>query len=107
MISATINDYANEIIIRLKAITVLKAEPLRAISKEYSNRLMAAEPEIVINLAMRLLAESAPGFRLIAYELIHHHRPALLSLDTKTLVQLGRGLDSWGAVDTFACYLAG
>src|SRR5205823_13953125 len=104
---ATINAYAKEIGIRLKALPVLKAEPIRAISREFSHRLIEAEPETVINLAMKLLEVPESGYHLIAYELIHHHRSALISLDAGTLEQLGRGLDSWVAVDTFACYLAG
>lgn len=45
--------------------------------------------------------------RFVAYELVHHHKSALASLNTTLLEELGEGLDSWEAVDTFACYLSG
>jgi 3-methyladenine DNA glycosylase AlkD len=60
-----------------------------------------------VGVALALLDE--PGFagRLVAYELIAHHRAALASLGEAELEALGRGLDSWEKVDTFGCYLAG
>ncbi len=45
--------------------------------------------------------------RFVAYELVHHHKPSFDSLNAGSLEELGQGLDSWGAVDSFACYLAG
>ena len=43
----------------------------------------------------------------MAYELIYHHPTALGHLDASTVVKLGRGLDSWGAVDAFGDRCAG
>jgi 3-methyladenine DNA glycosylase AlkD len=43
----------------------------------------------------------------VAYELVQHHKQAVASLNARCLEELGQGLDSWVAVDTFACYLAG
>ncbi|HEV3238481.1 MAG TPA: DNA alkylation repair protein, partial [Gemmataceae bacterium] len=43
----------------------------------------------------------------VAYELVCYHKPAMQSLIAKDLEQLGQGIDSWEAVDTFACYLSG
>ena len=54
-------------------------------------------------LALRLLDRH----RFVAYELVYHHRAALRSLGEHELELLGSGSADWGAVDTFACYLAG
>jgi 3-methyladenine DNA glycosylase AlkD len=43
----------------------------------------------------------------LAYEIIASHREALARLRTVDLRRLGHGADSWGDVDTFACYVAG
>lgn len=54
-------------------------------------------------LALHLLDQH----RFVAYELVHYHPATLRSLGEQELEQLGQGIASWGAVDTFACYLSG
>jgi 3-methyladenine DNA glycosylase AlkD len=92
---------------RLSELDGIKTEGLRAIRREFSKRLARADASVVIQVALRLLEQSGIASRFVAYELICHHRVALGSLRAKELRQLGRGIDSWGAVDCFACYLAG
>jgi 3-methyladenine DNA glycosylase AlkD len=82
-----------------------KTEDVRAVRRKFSKRLAKAAPQEVIELARQLLADF--GHRFIAYELVHHHRPALRSLGARELEQLGYGIDSWWTVDSFALYLAG
>ena len=60
-----------------------------------------------MKLAQQLLALPTFEFRFVAYELVQHHPATASSLDVKDLERLGNGMDSWGAVDCFACYLAG
>jgi 3-methyladenine DNA glycosylase AlkD len=98
---------AAELSARLNALGVVKTEPLRAVRREFSKRLAKADASIVVRLALRLLEQADIARRFVAYELVSHHRAALRSLGTKELRQLGDGIDSWGAVDCFACYLAG
>lgn len=62
---------------------------------------------MVLRLARRLLDGADHDRRFIAYELIQFHKAALESLREEELEELGRGIDSWGAVDTFSVYLAG
>jgi 3-methyladenine DNA glycosylase AlkD len=76
---------------------------LRSVRREYSKRLKNAMPSKVIELALRLM----DGYRFVAYELVCWHPTALASLGPADLKKLGRSLNSWGAVDCFACYLAG
>jgi 3-methyladenine DNA glycosylase AlkD len=60
----------------------------------------------MISLALKLTRRLIVP-RFFAYELVQHHAEALHSLKAKSLEDFGRGNDNWGAVDTFACYLAG
>jgi 3-methyladenine DNA glycosylase AlkD len=96
-----------EIKARLSELDGIKTEWLRAIRREFSKRLARVEASMVVQVALRLLEQPGIASRFVAYELICHHQGALRSLRTKELRQLGRGIDSWGAVDCFACYLAG
>ena len=47
------------------------------------------------------------AYRWIPYEILRYHRAAFASLGAKELEELGKGMDSWGAVDAFARTLAG
>jgi 3-methyladenine DNA glycosylase AlkD len=85
----------------------LAAGPLRGLRREFSRRLTKAEPRDVVTLAMRLVERAGIERRFVAYELVHHQRRALASLGARDVERLGRGLDGWGAVDAFACYVAG
>ena len=85
----------------------LATAPLRRLRREYTRRLATAEPPVVVGLALRLLGRGGIARRFVAYELVHYHRGALASLKGRDLERLGRGLDGWGAVDAFACYVSG
>ena len=80
---------------------------LREVRREFTHRLKAAAPHVVIELASLLIDVPQSAYRFIAYELIHHHPAALSHLNAWQLEQLGRGIASWGAVDCFAVFLAG
>jgi 3-methyladenine DNA glycosylase AlkD len=101
---AALADEIDAALARLPAVTT---PAMRALRRGFSKRLAKAEARDVVALALRLLRRPGLAHRFTAYELVCHHRPALASLDEKKLTQLGRGIDSWAAVDTFACYLAG
>jgi 3-methyladenine DNA glycosylase AlkD len=98
---------AREIDDELRSLQNHDAEGIRVIRREFSKRLAHAAPHVVKELAMLLL--ELPGFeyRLIAYELIHHHGDALFKLNAWELEQLGRGIGDWGAADCFAIFLSG
>lgn len=98
---------AAEIRARVEALPLPNTSTVRNLRREFSKRLAHAEPELILNLALSLMKFPGFQFRFIAYELIQHHRAAFSSLNLPSLEKLGYGLDSWGAVDCFACYLAG
>jgi len=102
-----VEELVAEIMTRLQALDSLKAENIGAVRREFSKRLSKAEPQIVIEVALRLINEEKFESRLVAYALVCNHRAAFRSLGEKELEQLGRGIDSWEDVDTFACCLSG
>lgn len=99
-------ELANEIARRIRELASRKTESVRAVRREFSKLLAKSPAGFVIDVATGLLDK--PGVnRFVAYELVKHHRAAAASLREKHLEQLGRGIDEWGEVDCFACYLAG
>jgi 3-methyladenine DNA glycosylase AlkD len=96
-----------EIVERISSLSSQATEKVRAVRREFSKQIAKSPPEVVIELAIKLIDRSESPFRFVGYELIQNHKEALNSLDAQRLERLGRGIDSWGAVDTFACYLAG
>lgn len=80
---------------------------IRRVRRAFSKEIASADPRNVVNLGLALLKRGDFTHRFIAYELVAAHRKALKSLNSKTLVQFGAGLNSWETVDTFASYLSG
>jgi 3-methyladenine DNA glycosylase AlkD len=80
---------------------------IRAVRRVLSRRLRTVEPRIVLALADRLVERDGGFDRFLAYEIVASHPQALARVRTAELRRLGRGMDSWGDVDTFACYVAG
>jgi 3-methyladenine DNA glycosylase AlkD len=96
----------NEIVARLLSLRASTTESIRTVRREVSKRLVKTSARSTIALALRLTRrQTVPRF--FAYELVQHHSGALHSLKAKSLEDFGRGNDNWGAVDAFACYLAG
>lgn len=79
----------------------------RSVRRQYSRLLRTAEPELVLAIAQRLVDLGGSIERFVAYELIAHHASAPSLLSIRRLRTLARGMDSWNAVDCFACDLAG
>jgi 3-methyladenine DNA glycosylase AlkD len=104
---ASIQALVREISTRLEALPVADAESIRAVRREFSNRLAMASATDLCAVALGLLDNPTARHRLTAYELVSHHQPALASLEIRELERLGRGINDWAAVDTFAIYLAG
>jgi 3-methyladenine DNA glycosylase AlkD len=80
---------------------------LRGVRRAVTRALRGADPSVVLALADRLVSRDGPHDRFFAYELITSHPRTMARLRAADLKRLGRGIDSWGDVDTFACYVAG
>jgi 3-methyladenine DNA glycosylase AlkD len=96
-----------EIVSGISLLSGPSTADVRSLRRGFSKRLTKAAAELVIELAIRLVDRPDFLFRFVAYELVLHHKRALQSLDANKLERLGKGVDSWVAVDTFASYLAG
>jgi len=102
-----VEKFVEEIVSRVRELHPHNTATLRNLRKEFSKRLAKSSPQEVVDIALRLLEFSGMDYRFIAYELVCRHRAALQSLRANKLKRLGRGIDNWGAVDAFACYLSG
>jgi 3-methyladenine DNA glycosylase AlkD len=91
---------------RFRSLASNKVNDLRTVRRECSKQVARLEGEQVIQLAVTLLQDSAVP-RFVAYELVHHHKAAMRSLNSRNIKALGEGMSSWDAVDTFASYLSG
>jgi 3-methyladenine DNA glycosylase AlkD len=95
------------IVDRLNSLTLASTANIRELRREFSKRITTLPASDVIDLALQLVKMNEMFTRFFAYELIHHHPAAARSLNSRNLVLLGQGINSWGAVDAFACYLSG
>ncbi len=89
----------------IRASPVQNTPSRRAIRQKYSRALRKAEAGFVLDVARRLVGHY--GYRGVAYELILFHREAFRSLDEAEVEGLGRGINSWWSVDSFARLLSG
>jgi 3-methyladenine DNA glycosylase AlkD len=96
---------ASEVDGRIRSLPVRNAANVRAVRREVSQELEGADPAFVLALARELV--KGYGYRGVAYELIYYHKGAYESLTGTDLAELGRGMDSWSAVDSFARTLSG
>lgn len=100
-----VEELASSIAADLQALPLRNTPNARAVRRQYSQRLRQASPEFVLELARKLLKDY--GLRWMAYELIRFHAAAFRSLTDAELEELGQGIHSWGAVDSFARTVAG
>ncbi len=90
----------------LAAMPAQTVPAMRVLRRAWSRLIDPAPPHVVLELAERL-APAGGWERTVAYELVANHAGAMRTLTPRRLRVLGRGMNSWGHVDTFACYLAG
>ena len=95
---------ANEICTRIAALPDRNTASVRTVRREFSRRLAKSSAAEVLAVARALLFA---GMRWVAYELVQHHPGAMAAIGARELTEFGLGLDSWSAVDSFSCYLAG
>jgi 3-methyladenine DNA glycosylase AlkD len=98
-------EVASEIDAEIRALPVRNTANGRIIRRKYSRMLKQASPDFILDLARELLENY--GYRWLPYELVQNHRAAFQSVGETELEQLGRGINSWWSVDSFARSLAG
>ena len=98
---------ADEISKRLVSLSSSNTQAIRTLRREYSKQLAKSPARFVVNVALQLLRNNTIAHRFVSYELVNKHPAALGSVSEKDIKQFGRGINSWGSVDMFGCYLAG
>lgn len=88
---------------QISALDDQSVAPVRQVRREWSRRLRSAPAAEVLAVADALV----PRQRWVAYELVEGHRAAREALDLAWVERLGRGIDSWVAVDTFGRFISG
>lgn len=79
---------------------------LRALRRAVSKQIRDVDRSVVLEIGNELI-QRAPAGRFIAYELVHHHKSTMESINTTEVEALGGGISSWDQVDTFAVYVSG
>ena len=77
----------------------------RVIRRKFSQLLADSDPRYVLEIAQALVTHF--DYRGTAYELIRYHPQTFQSLGQVELERLGKGINSWWSVDSFARTLAG
>jgi len=100
-------NFADEIDAALAALADSSVAPVREVRRSFSKRLRSAPAREVVATALALRARGGLIRHFVACELVQHHPAAFASLGPRNLEAFGESLDSWAAVDSFACYLSG
>jgi 3-methyladenine DNA glycosylase AlkD len=102
---------ARELRARVARLPVANTPALRTVRRGFSRELrreVDLTPALVLDIAHALLGgRGGDGLRFVAYEIVVHHRPTFEGLSPAEVLELGEGIDSWGAVDCYALYLSG
>jgi 3-methyladenine DNA glycosylase AlkD len=93
-----------EFIRRLRAVPA-NAAALRAERQRISREVAALDRDALLGLAHHLIEARIPPF--VAYELILNHEATMESINQREVERLGRGMNHWGDVDSFSCFIAG
>jgi 3-methyladenine DNA glycosylase AlkD len=96
---------AAELDAEVQALPLQNSPTVREVRRKYSQMLKAADPAFVVEVARELVHRY--GYRGHAYELLLFHKGAFRSLGEAEVVDLGRGINSWGSVDSFGRLVSG
>ena len=96
---------ASEFDAEMRALPLDRASYRRTVRRKYSQLLKDADGALVLQVVGELV--HGHGYRGTAYELVKFHTGAFRSLGQAELEDLGRGINSWWAVDGFARTLSG
>ena len=77
------------------------------LAREFARRLAGESPAGVLAFTRAVLAQRTLEGRQVAYLVLQRRAEALASFSATVIEALGRGIDNWASVDTFACSVAG
>jgi 3-methyladenine DNA glycosylase AlkD len=100
-----VQELARSIVNEISTLSIQNTPNIRAIRRKYSRKLKNADAKLILNLAKEIFKNYA--YRWVAFELIRSHKAAFQCIGETELQEFSGGLNSWGAVDSFAGILAG
>jgi 3-methyladenine DNA glycosylase AlkD len=96
---------ARELFDDIQKVSLKNTPNLRKVRQKYSKNLARAAPEQILDFVRYFIDNY--NYRWIPLEIIHCHKTAIKVIGVKELEEFGKQMNSWGAVDVFAGYLAG
>ncbi|MCW0484874.1 DNA alkylation repair protein [Gaoshiqia sediminis] len=84
-----------------------RAPDLKAIAKNWRNKLPELSPEQWTELCLELSKQPIFESQQLAYELLWTNKKALKNLTAGQVVELGQTLDNWASVDSYSTMIAG
>ena len=105
MTTSDLSSLAAALDAELRALPKRRTPSVRPIIKKYAQTCADYSPDQILTLTQLLIQNYQE--RIVAYELLSYHRPAMSSLGKGELETLGQGINSWWSVDIFARLLAG
>jgi 3-methyladenine DNA glycosylase AlkD len=89
----------------MRSLELRNTPNVRKIRRKYTQLLKDTPYQDILEVSNILINNY--GYRGLAYELIAHHPDAFASLGSSELELLGKGINSWWSVDSFARMLSG
>lgn len=102
---SNVGSVASQIDAAIRALPVRNTATARGVRRQYSQQLKQVDPAFILALARELIEKHDQ--RWLAYEFIRNHKATFQQIGRAELELFGQGIDSWGAVDSFARTLAG
>jgi 3-methyladenine DNA glycosylase AlkD len=96
---------AEDLYNELQKVQLKNTPNLRRIRQNYSKKLARAAPEQILDFVK--FYTDHYNYNWVVFEIIHCHPTAIQKIGVNELEAFGKELNSWGAVDVFAGYLAG
>ncbi len=96
---------AKELFDDIQKVQLKNTPNLRRVRQKYSKKLAQAAPEQILDFVRYFIGNY--NYRWIAYEIIQCHKTAIKIIGVKELEEFGKEINSWGASDIFAGFLAG
>ncbi|MBN1274195.1 MAG: DNA alkylation repair protein [Candidatus Aminicenantes bacterium] len=96
---------AKELFDDIEKLPIKNTPNLRKVRQKYSKKLAQATPEQILDFVRYFIGKY--DHRWIVFEIIHCHKTAISIIGVKELEEFGIHINSWGASDVFAGYIAG
>jgi 3-methyladenine DNA glycosylase AlkD len=92
----------------IQALPTRYTDPIRALRRQYSQALKAADSAFMFALAHALIAEiRGYGQKWFAYELLKNHKAAFQAMGDAEMEAFSVGIEGWDDVDSFTRTLSG